>query len=66
MKLLYPVTGVLVFVLPAFAGDISGHALITKRLTKKVLSPVAYDLRGVAAAPAPPGDQPVNVWVFNW
>jgi hypothetical protein len=43
----------LVLVLPALAGDISGHARISKRLTKKVLSPVAYDLRGVAAAPAP-------------
>ncbi len=33
---------------------------ITKRLTKKVLSPVAYDLGGVAAAPAPAGIQAVN------
>jgi hypothetical protein len=50
----------MVLVLPALAGDISCHALITKRLTKKVLSPVAYDLRGVAAAPAPAGIQAVS------
>jgi hypothetical protein len=51
---------VLALVLPALGGDISGHALITKRLTKKVLSPVAYDLRGVAVSPAPAGTLPVN------
>jgi hypothetical protein len=34
------------------AGDVQGHAIITKRLTKKALSPVVYNLRG--AVPGPP------------
>jgi plastocyanin len=34
--------------LPAHAADITGHAIVTKRLTKKTVSPVAYDLRGVS------------------
>ena len=60
MNLLRPVAGVLVLVLPALAGDINGHALITKRLTKRVLSRVAYDLRGTSPAPAPASIDPVN------
>jgi len=38
----------LVSVLPMLAGDIIGHAIITKRLSKKSLSPVTYNLRGTA------------------
>ena len=60
MKLLTPVTGVLVLVLPALGGDIDGHALITKRLTRKVLSRVSYDLRGTPAPAAPTSIDPVN------
>ncbi len=37
----------------AVAGDVSGHAVITKRLTKKAISPTVYSLRGVAPAVAP-------------
>jgi plastocyanin len=44
----------------AFAGDVIGHALVTKRLTKKVLSPVVYNLRGTAAPAAPPDTEKVN------
>jgi plastocyanin len=60
MNLLHPVAGVLVLVFPALAGDINGHALITKRLTKKVLSRVAYDLRGTSAPPALTSTDPAN------
>jgi len=60
MKLLYPVAGLLAWVLPSLAGDISGRALITKQLTKKVLSRVVYDLRGTTAPPAPVGIIAVN------
>src|SRR5882724_3389610 len=52
MRQLYPVAGLLALVLPAFAGDVAGHTLITKRLTKKALSPIVYNLRG--ALPAAP------------
>jgi plastocyanin len=51
MNCLYPVTGFIVLVLPLVAGDVSGHALVTKRLTKKALSPIVYNLRGAVAAP---------------
>jgi plastocyanin len=51
MNRLYPVTGLIALVLPLAAGDVTGHALITKRLTKKALSPVVYNLRGAVAAP---------------
>jgi hypothetical protein len=52
MNRLYRVACLLTVALPASAGDIQGHAIITKRLTKKALSPVVYNLRG--AVPGPP------------
>ena len=54
MNRLYPVTGLIALVLPVVAGDVTGHALITKRLTKKALSPIVYNLRGAVAAPPAP------------
>jgi plastocyanin len=45
----------LTLVLPALGGDVVGHAVITKRLTKKALSPVVYNLRGTAPPSASPG-----------
>jgi plastocyanin len=55
MKLLCAVAGLLWLALQAFAGDVTGHALVTKRLTRKTLSPIVYNLRGTAA-PAPVRD----------
>jgi plastocyanin len=52
MHRLYPVTGLLALVLPAIAGDVVGHALITKRLTKKALSPIVYNLREATPSPS--------------
>ena len=60
MKLLYLVSGLLVLALNGVAGDVTGHALVTKRLTKKALSPVVYNLRGTAAPVAPRDTEPVN------
>ena len=60
MKLLWPIAGFLFLSMNAFAGDVIGHALVTKRLTKKVLSPVVYNLRGTAAPAAPPDTEKVN------
>jgi plastocyanin len=48
------VTCLLTLALPAFAGDVQGHAVITKRLTKKALSPVVYNLRGAVPGPSAP------------
>ena len=60
MKFLRPVSGLLWFVSSAIAGDVSGHALVTKRLTKKVLSPIVYNLRGTAARAAAPDTEAIN------
>jgi plastocyanin len=65
MKLVYSIARVLfltlsLLTLKAIAGDVSGHALVTKRLTKKVLSPIVYNLRGTAAPAAPPDSAAVN------
>ena len=53
MKLVYPVSGLLLLALLALAGDVHGHAIITKRLSKKALSPIVYNLRGTATPVAP-------------
>jgi plastocyanin len=44
-----------VLALPAMAGDITGQVVVTKRLTKKVVSPIVYSLRGTPT-PAPSTD----------
>jgi plastocyanin len=59
MKLLCLLTGLFLFALHAVAGDVTGHVLVTKRLTKKVLSPIVYNLRGTAGSAAP-ASEPVN------
>lgn len=60
MRRSYLFAGLFALSFPAFAGDISGHALITKRLTKKTLPSVAYNLRGVAPPAVPADSEPVN------
>lgn len=60
MKLVCPVSGLLLLALPALAADVHGHALVTKRLSKKALSPIVYNLRGTAAPIAAPDPEPVN------
>jgi len=46
--------------LHAMAGDVHGRALVTKRLSKKALSPIVYNLRGTATPLAPRDTEPVN------
>jgi len=65
MRLAYPVSALLLFTVHAPAGEVQGHAIITRRLTKKALSPIVYNLRGTAApvapSPAPAHEaEPVN------
>lgn len=61
MNRLSCVTCLLTLVLPASAGDVQGHAVITKRLTKKALSPVVYNLRGAVPGPSVPAQaEPVS------
>jgi plastocyanin len=49
-------TGPITLVLSILAGDITGHAVITRRLSKKTIAPANYSLRGTQV-PAPAGDQ---------
>jgi len=60
MKLRYLISGFLFLALNALAGDVTGHALVTKRLTKKTLSPIVYNLRGTAAPAGLRDSEPVN------
>ena len=53
MKLL---AALLLSVLPILAGDVIGHAVITKRLSRKGLAPVTYNLRGTAPPVAQSAD----------
>ncbi len=50
----------LALALPGISGDISGHTLVTKHLTKKALPPAVYDLRGTIAQAAIQDPDPVN------
>ncbi len=60
MKLVYLVSGLLLFALLAPASDVHGHAIITKRLRKRSLSPIVYNLRGTATPLAAPDTEPAN------
>jgi plastocyanin len=60
MKLVCSVSGLLLLALPAFAGDVHGHALITRKLSKKALSPIVYNLRGTVTPVAPQDPEPEN------
>jgi plastocyanin len=60
MKLVCPVSGLLLLALSAQAGDVHGIALVTKRLSKRALSPIVYSLRGTAAPVSARVTEPVN------
>lgn len=70
MKLAYPVSGLVIvsvlvlLALPVSAGDVHGRAIVTRRLSKRLVSPIVYNLRGPAtpdAAPLAPADsEPLN------
>ena len=56
----YKVAALMLLVWPAVAGDVTVYVHITKRLTKKVVAPVVYDLRGERPTPAADVDPPIN------
>jgi plastocyanin len=60
MKLVYLVSGLLLLALLAPASEVQGRATITKRLSKRSLSPIVYNLRGTATPWAEPDAEPVN------
>ncbi len=49
-------TAPIALILSILAGDITGHAVITRRLSKKAVAPANYSLRG-ASLPAAAADQ---------
>jgi plastocyanin len=60
MKVVYPVSALLLLTLSASAGEVHGRALVTKRLTKRALSPIVYNLRDVSKPDARRETEPVN------
>jgi plastocyanin len=60
MKRVCPVSGLLLLALPILGADVHGRAVITRRLSKKAVSPIVYNLRGTATPVAPPDSGPVN------
>lgn len=42
------------------AGEVHGRAIITRRLSKRPVSPIVYSLRGTAAPLAPADSEPAN------
>ena len=60
MRIAYAAIGILTLILPAAAGDLIGHAIVTKHLTKKAMAPVVYNLRGTPAPVSPSDAQPIN------
>ena len=43
-------------ILPALAGDVSGHVIITRRLSRRTVAPTVYNLRGTATPTGGPDD----------
>jgi|ERR1700722_20106189 plastocyanin len=60
MKFVCPVSCLLLLALQVQAGDVHGVALVTKRLSKKALSPIVYNLRGTATPVLARDAEPVN------
>jgi plastocyanin len=60
MRPLYKVAALMLSVWPAVAGDVTVYVHITRRLTRKAVAPVVYDLRGAAPADRAESDPPVN------
>ena len=54
------VASLITLTLPVWAGSISGHAIVTKRLTKRTVAPVVYDLRGTTPRAAANDSEPAN------
>lgn len=57
---LFSSLGAAALILSVLGGDLTGHAVITKRLSKKAISAAPYNLRGVTAPAASPGQDVLN------
>ena len=56
----YKVAALIFLVWPAAAGDVTVYVHITRRLTKKAVAPLIYDLRGAAPAPSTTPEAAIN------
>jgi plastocyanin len=56
----FSATGAITLVLSVLAGDISGHAVITRRLSKKAMAPANYSLRGTPVPAPSPDPEPLS------
>jgi plastocyanin len=52
MRVSVTITALIMSVIPVRAGDVSGQVVITKRLTKRTLAPIVYNLRGATPSAA--------------
>jgi len=52
MRAVYNIAALVLLVWPALAGDVTVFVHITRRLTKKAVAPMVYDLRGAVPAPS--------------
>jgi len=60
MRGLYLAAGVLIACIPALAGDLTGEVIITKRIGRRTVSPMVYNLRGTAPPVAEIEKESVN------
>jgi len=60
MRAVSKIAALMLMVWPAAAGDVTIYVHITRRLTKKAVAPVVYDLRGAAPGLSADTDPPIN------
>ena len=54
------VVGLLTLGMPVLAGDVAGQAVLTKKLTRREVSPLIYNLRGMTQPASSHTSDPVN------
>jgi plastocyanin len=60
MRAVYKVAGLMLLVWPAIAGDVTIYVDITRKLTRKAVAPMVYDLRGAVPTPSNSAELPIN------
>jgi len=60
MRAVFKTTALMLLVWPALAGDVNVYVHITRRLTRKAIAPMVYDLRGAVPAPSTNSETPIN------
>jgi plastocyanin len=60
MRFLSMIVALFASAIPVAAGDVAAQVVITRKLTKKTVAPVIYNLRGAVALTASPETMPVS------